>query len=121
MTLTWSCVTRSKARSFHHHLHLQNTTLSWTPCHASAPWAAVEGLILGREHVAVPALVEDTPGKEPREGTGGQGLGVPGGLSNLPRRQPVWMLAEQGDHDATAFLNLGDYSPGARRQDSFRV
>ena len=38
---------------------------------------------------------------------GGQALGHPGGLTNLLRRQPVWMLAEQGDNDVTALLNIG--------------
>ncbi len=62
---------------------------------------------MGREHIAVPVLVEDAPCKEAREGTGSQILGYPCGLPNLPRRHPVWMLAEEGDNDATALLNIG--------------
>ena len=61
----------------------------------------------------VPALVEHPPRKEPREGTGGQVPGVPGGRRNFPRRQPVGMLAEQGDNDTPAFLHLGVDSPEA--------
>jgi len=60
-----------------------------------------------REDIAVPALVEHPPCKETGDGAGGQVLGYPGGLTNLPRRQPVWMLAEEGDNNATALLHIG--------------
>ena len=59
-----------------------------------------------REHIAVSMFVDHASCKEPREGTFGQVLGQPCCLTNLPRRQPVWMLAEQGDNDATAALYL---------------
>jgi hypothetical protein len=46
----------------------------------AAPWRALEGLLLGHEPIAVPMLVEDAPGPQPRERTGGQVPGQPGGL-----------------------------------------
>jgi hypothetical protein len=65
----------------------------------------------------MPTLMENAPCKESREGTGSQILGYPCGLTNLSRGQPLPMLAEQGDNDATAVLNLGDDSPAVGRRD----
>jgi hypothetical protein len=75
----------------------------------------------GCEHIAVPVLVKNASRKKPREGTGGQALGHPDGLTYLPRGQPLGMLTEQGDNNAPAFLHLRVYSPEAGRQARFRV
>ena len=68
---------------------------------------AFSSIILGREHIPVPALVDHTSRKEPREGTFGKVLGELCCLTNLPSRQPVLMLVEQCHNDATALLNIG--------------
>jgi len=54
----------------------------------------------------VPALVEDTPCKESRDGTGGEALGHPGVLTHLSRGQPIWMLAEEGDTDVAPYADV---------------
>src|SRR5438093_1619428 len=74
-------------------------------CHGRS--SALKGLLLGREHVAVPALVEHPPCKEAGDGAGGQVPGQPCGLTNLPRGQSIGMLAEEGNNDATALLHIG--------------
>src|SRR5439155_20948638 len=74
-------------------------------CHGRS--SALKALLLGREHIAVPALVEHPPGKEAGDGAGGQVPGQPCGLTNLPRGQSIGMLAEEGNNDATALLHIG--------------
>src|SRR5262249_28873548 len=64
------------------------------------------GIILSREDIAVPPLGDHASDKQPREGTVGQVLGAPGGLPNLPRREPVRMLVEQGHNRAPALLHI---------------
>src|SRR6266446_10130908 len=66
-------------------------------------------------------FVDHASCKEPREGTFGQVLGQPCGLTNLSRRQPVRMLAEQGDNDATPLLHLGVNSPAVGRRRGCRT
>ncbi len=55
----------------------------------------------------MPALVKHPPCKEARDGASGQVPGQPSGLTNLPRRQPIGMLAEESDNEATALLYIG--------------
>ena len=68
---------------------------------------AFYGILLGREHIAVPAFVRHASCKEPRQSTFGKAPGEPCCLTNLPRRQSVLMLVEQCHNDATALLNIG--------------
>src|SRR5262249_23630372 len=83
--------------------------------------AAFCGLILGGEHIAVPTLVHHTADKEPREGTVGQVFGAAHGLPYLPRREPMWMLAEQGHNDAPAVLHIGACTRAVGRRDRRRT
>jgi hypothetical protein len=61
---------------------------------------------MGREYIVMSMFVDITSDKEPGESTVGKALGEPCGLTNLPSRQAVLVLVEQGHNDATALLYI---------------